>query len=95
MLAKLRGRTAELRIETGRWFGLNRDEWIGKNCDKGALADVEHILLRCVCGQGRVEMERLVNEVVEGWQARYILKVMRRSYGWLARRVKTVVCEGP
>ena len=38
MLAKLRGRTAELRIETGRWFGLNRDEWIGKNCDKGALA---------------------------------------------------------
>ena len=28
MLAKLRGETAELRIETGRWSGLSRDEWI-------------------------------------------------------------------
>ena len=35
MLAKLRGGTAELRIETGRWSGLNRDERICKNCDEG------------------------------------------------------------
>ena len=26
MLMKLRGGTAELRIETGRWCGLRRDE---------------------------------------------------------------------
>ena len=34
MLAKLRGGTAELRIETGRWSGLSRDEQISKNCDE-------------------------------------------------------------
>ena len=31
MLVKLRGGTAELRIEMGRWSGLSRDERICKN----------------------------------------------------------------
>ena len=30
---KLIGGTTELRIENGRWCGLNRDERICKNCD--------------------------------------------------------------
>ena len=34
MLVKLRGGMAELRIETGRWCGLSRDERICKNCMK-------------------------------------------------------------
>ncbi len=34
MLMKLRGGTAEVRIETGRWCGLRRDERICKMCDK-------------------------------------------------------------
>ena len=39
---KLRGGTAELRIETGRWCGLRRDERICKTCDEGEVEDVEH-----------------------------------------------------
>ena len=33
MLMKLRGGTAESRIETGRWCALRRDERICKMCD--------------------------------------------------------------
>ena len=32
MLTKLRGGTAELRVETGRWSGLQREERICKQC---------------------------------------------------------------
>ena len=39
---KLRGGTAELRIETGRWCGLEKDERICKMCDEGKVKDVEH-----------------------------------------------------
>ena len=42
MLMKLRGGTAEMRIETGRWCGLRRDERICKMCDRGEVEDVEH-----------------------------------------------------
>ena len=42
MLMKLRGGTAELRIETGRWCGLRRDERICTMCDRGEVEDVEH-----------------------------------------------------
>ena len=44
---KLRGWTAELRIETGRWCGLIRDQQICKNCDAGEVEDVKHFLLHC------------------------------------------------
>ena len=33
MLMKLRCGMAEFRIETGRWCGLRKDEWICKMCD--------------------------------------------------------------
>ena len=42
MLMKLRGGTAELRIETGRWCGLRRDERICEMCEEGEVEDVEH-----------------------------------------------------
>ena len=41
-LMKLRGGTAELRIETGRWCGLRRDEWICKMRNEGKVENVEH-----------------------------------------------------
>ena len=45
MLMKLRGGTAELRIE--RWYVLQWDERICKMCDEGEVEDVEHFLLHC------------------------------------------------
>ena len=39
MLMKLRDGTPELRIETGRWCGLRRDERICKMCDRGEMED--------------------------------------------------------
>ena len=37
-----RGGTAELRIETGRWCGLRRDERTCKMYDRGEVVDVRH-----------------------------------------------------
>ena len=37
MMVKLRGGTAELWVETGRWCGLSRGERLCKNCDNGEV----------------------------------------------------------
>ena len=69
MLMMLRGWTAELRIETGRWCRLRRDEQICKMCAEGEVEDVEHFLLHCTdMAEERKEMEGLMNDIVEGWQ---------------------------
>ncbi len=46
-MVKLRGGTAELRIEAGRWRGLKREERICKNCRSGEVEDAEHLVMRC------------------------------------------------
>ena len=46
MLTKLRGGTAELRVETGRWSGLQREERICKQCALGEVEDEVHFVLR-------------------------------------------------
>ena len=69
MFVKLRGGTAEMRIEMGRWSGLSRDKQIYKNCDKVEVENGEHFLLHCACvAEERTGLERVMNEVVEGWQ---------------------------
>ena len=68
---KLRGGTAELQIETGRWCGLRRDERICKMCDEREVEDVEHfsILLHWNgMAEERREMVRVMNKIMEGWQ---------------------------
>ena len=44
MLAMLGGGTAALRIETGRWNGLKKEEGICSQCTMGEIEDEE---LRC------------------------------------------------
>ena len=57
----LRGGTAELRIETGRWCGLRRDEWICKMCNEREVEDVEHFSLHCNgMTEERKEIVRLI-----------------------------------
>ena len=66
---KLRGGTGELRIETGRWCGLRRNEQICKMCNEGEVEDVEHFLLHCNgLAEERKEMVRVMNEIMEGCQ---------------------------
>ena len=46
-MAKLRGGTAELGLETGRWIGLKREDRV---CGQSGLREVEnvkHFVLRC------------------------------------------------
>ena len=43
LMLKLRGGTAELRIETGRWHGLEEQERICKSCESGDV-----VVMRCV-----------------------------------------------
>ena len=68
MLAKLRGGTAELRIETGRWRGLERLERICKCCESGEVEYVEHLVMRCAyVKEERGKLMELMDERVEGW----------------------------
>ena len=48
ILTKLRGGTAGLEIETGRWRVVSREERLCKNCQSGEVEDVEHFLLRFI-----------------------------------------------
>ena len=69
IVAKLRGRTAELRVETGRWCGLKRDERLCKQCTKQEVEDEEHFLLRCGdMMKEREVMEMYLSESVEGFE---------------------------
>ena len=68
MLTKLRGGTAELRIETGRWRGLERQERICKCCESGEVEDVEHLVMRYAhVKEERGKLIELMDERVEGW----------------------------
>ena len=71
ILAKLRGGTAELRVETGRWVGLEREDRICGQCCSGEVENVEHFILRC----GKLTREREVfvrrmEERVDGFDKR-------------------------
>ena len=67
-MAKLRGGTAGLEVETGRWRGVSSEERVCKNCQSGEVEDVEHLLMRCSSvADEREKLVRLMREKVE-WQ---------------------------
>ena len=43
MMAKLRGSTAELGVEIGRWHGLRREDRVCKERGNGEVEDTEHL----------------------------------------------------
>ena len=47
MMMMLRGGTAPLMIESGRWRGLPREERRCRECQSGKIEDVPHWLLEC------------------------------------------------
>ena len=47
VMMMLRGGTAPLMIETGRWRGLQREERMCWECQSGKVEDVAHWLLEC------------------------------------------------
>jgi len=52
ILMKLRGATAELQVEVGRWRGLKREERKCTECDSEEVEDVKHFLMRCNAWKG-------------------------------------------
>ena len=64
MVTKLRGGTAQLRIETGRWKGEGREERKCKECSGQEVEDAKHFLLKCA----RWQDERELIERVKGTQ---------------------------
>ena len=68
MGTRLRGETAELGIEVGRWHAVRRVDRVCKECGNGEVEDIDHFVIRCeyVAGE-RVRMERLMIDRVEGW----------------------------
>ena len=53
-LVKLRGGTAELEVETGRWRGVRREERICKNCRGGECWTFGDEIYICRRGKGEV-----------------------------------------
>ena len=47
VLMKLRGDTAELQVEMGRWKGLRREDRECTECGSGEVEDVKHFVMRC------------------------------------------------
>ena len=66
-LVNLRGGTAELGVETGRWRGVRREEKICKNWSGGEVEDVGHLVMTCTyVKEEREKLEELMNERVDG-----------------------------
>ena len=70
ILANLMGEPAPLRMETGRWGGLKREDRLCKQCKLEEVEDEEHFMLRCEGWTQEREvvtksMERLVRELVQ------------------------------
>jgi len=80
-LVKLRGGTAPLRMETGRWGGLKRDERLCKQCKLEEVEYEEHFLLRCEGWTQEREvvtkcMERLVGEFCRATDDRKVALIL-------------------
>ena len=68
-MTKLRGGTAGLEVETGRWQGVSGEERLCKNCQSEEVEDVEHLLMRCSSvADEREKLVRLMREKVVEWQ---------------------------
>ena len=45
MMTRLRGGTAELGIEVGRWHGVRREDRVCKECGNGEVEDIDHFAI--------------------------------------------------
>ena len=67
-MAKLRGGTAELGIEIGRWHGLRREDRVCKEYGNGEVEDTDHFVMRCAyVVKKRERLKNLMSSRVEGW----------------------------
>ena len=65
IMMMLRGGTAPLMIESGRWRGLPREERRCRECQSGKIEDVPHWLLEChAWGTERQALLQCVRQVV-------------------------------
>ena len=66
-MAKLRGGTAEFRIEIGRWHGSRREDKVCKECGNGEVEDTEHFVMSCkALNREREELMKKMKTVVTG-----------------------------
>ena len=68
-LVQLRGGTAALEVETGRWRGVGREGRVCRNCRSEEVENVEHWLLRCAgMAEEREKLIMTMREKME-WQS--------------------------
>ena len=65
MIAKLRGDTARLRIEEGRWLQIEKEDRICQNCNLIEVEDCAHFIFRCVKSNLRNVRTSLLEELKE------------------------------
>ena len=64
---QLRGGTAALEVETGRWRGVSREGRVCRSCRSEEVENVEHWLLRCTgMAEEREKLIMTMREKVEG-----------------------------
>ena len=68
ILVQLRGGTAVLEVEIGRWRGVRGEEKVRRNCKSEEVENVAHWLLRCTgMAEEREKLIMTMREKVE-WQ---------------------------
>ena len=80
VLVQLRGSTAALEVETGRWRGVSREGRVCRNCRSEEVENVKHWLLRCTgMAEEREKLIMTMREKVE-WQSMGMMKELRQCY---------------
>ena len=80
MVTKLRGGTAQLHIETGRWKGEGREERKCKESSGQEVEDAKHLLINCARWQD--EKEELIERVKDTQERGGNLKQRMRMGSW-------------
>ena len=67
-MARLRGGTAELVMEVGRWQGMRREDRVCKDCGNREVEDIDHFVMRCdYLAEEISRKERLMIDGVDRW----------------------------
>ena len=67
LISKIRGGTARLRVEEGRWSRIERSERLCQHCESQEVEDSSHFILRCekISDEGSSLFEELRERVGE------------------------------
>ena len=94
MPTKLRGGTAELKEETGRWSGLPREERTCPVCLVPGIEDVEHFILKCeLCKEERKDLFLLLQRLGVEMEQQEDIQIYKKAKSFKKNVIKEHCCK--